>query len=118
MSENQYSLRNETKLKSRIVQRVKYRIETRTYVGLRIWNSVPFEVKDSSAFGEFNTKIRRLTPENCPCKLSKTYVQPAEYLHCMTCFCCWWCYYYDYYDYYYYYYCCYYYYYYYYYCYG
>ena len=72
--ENPYSLRNMTKFKSRNVGTVRYGIETSSCVGPRIWDSISSEVQESSSLGEFRTKIRRWTPENCPCKFWKTYV--------------------------------------------
>ena len=36
-----------------------YAIETNSFVGSRIWNSIPSEVKESSLLEEFSAKIGR-----------------------------------------------------------
>ena len=80
-NDNPYSLRNDTAyFKSRNVQTVRYGIETASFVGPRIWNSIPKEIKESASLEIFKSKIKSWTPKNCPCKLCKNYVQHLGYL--------------------------------------
>ena len=80
MDENTYSLRKKTKLKSRYVREVRYEIETVTFVGPRIRNSISSEVKQLSSLAEFKVKIKRWSLENCSCKLCKICAQRVSYL--------------------------------------
>ena len=62
------------------VRTVRYGIETASFVGPRIWNSIPKEIKESASLQIFKSKIKSWTPKNCPCKLCKNYVQHVGYL--------------------------------------
>ena len=44
--EGPYALRNELKLKSRKIHCVRYGIETASFVGARVWNSLPSDLKE------------------------------------------------------------------------
>ena len=78
---NPYSLRNDTAyFKLRNVRTVRYGIETASFVGPRIWNSIPLEIKESTSLQIFKSKIKSWTPKNCPCKLCKNYFQHLGYL--------------------------------------
>ena len=80
-NDNPYSLRNDTAyFKSRNVRTVRYGIETASFVGPRIWNSIPLEIKESTSLQIFKSKIKSWTPKNCPCKLCKNYFQHLVYL--------------------------------------
>ena len=80
-SDNPYSLRNVMAyLKSRNVQTVRYGIETASFVGPRIWNSIPLKIKESTSCQIFKSKTKSWTPKKCPCKLCKNYFQHLGYL--------------------------------------
>ena len=80
-NDNPYSLRNDAAyFKWRNVRTVRYRIETASFVGPRIWNSIPKEIKESASLQIFKSKTKSWTPKNCPCKLCKNYVQHLGYL--------------------------------------
>ena len=56
-NDNPYSLRNETAyFKLRNVRTVRYRIETASFVGPRIWNSIPLEIKESTLLQIFKVR--------------------------------------------------------------
>ena len=58
-NDNPYSLRNDTDyFKSRNVRTVRYGIETAFFVGPRIWNSIPEEIKESASLQIFKSKIK------------------------------------------------------------
>ena len=46
IAEGRYSLGNKLKLKSRKSQSVTYGIETASFVGSRVWNSLPSDLYD------------------------------------------------------------------------
>ena len=75
-NDNPYSLRNDTAyFKSTNVRTVRYGIETASFVGPRIWNSIPLKIKES-----ISLQIKSWTLKNCPCKLCKNYFQHLGYL--------------------------------------
>ena len=47
--EGPYSLRNELNLKSKKIHSVRYGSETASFVGARIWNSLPSDLKECNA---------------------------------------------------------------------
>jgi len=75
-----YNLRNVTKFKSHRIRTIKYGIETPSYIGPKLWNSLPCEYKELNSLKEFKMKIKNWIPINCPCKLCKTYISNVGYL--------------------------------------
>ena len=80
--EGPYALRNELELKSRKMHCVRYGIETASFVGARVWNSLPSDLKQCKSLELFKSKIKNWIPENCPCKLFRTYLQRIGYVQC------------------------------------
>ena len=73
-----HALTSELKLKSRKTHSVRYGIETKSFVGARVYqtaNSLPKDIKQCKFLEFFKSKIKNLIRENCPCKLCKTYLQ-------------------------------------------
>ena len=75
-----HALRNKLKLKSRKIHSVRYGIETASFVGVRVWSSLPSDLKQCKSLQLFKSKIKKWIPENCPCKLCKTYLQQIGYV--------------------------------------
>ena len=75
-----HALRNELKLKSRKIHSVRYGIETASFVGARVWNRLPSGLKQCKSLELFKSKIKNWIPENCPCKLCKTYLRRIGYV--------------------------------------
>ena len=73
--EGSHALRNELELKSRKIHSVRYGIEAASFVGARVWNSLPSDLNQCKSFEFFKSKIK-----NCPCKLCKTYLQRIGYV--------------------------------------
>ena len=47
---------------------------TSSYLGPKIWNIIPNEIKSAATLIVFKQKIRSWKPDKCPCKLCKTYI--------------------------------------------
>ena len=45
-----------------------------SYLGPLIWQLVPSEFKDLNTVSAFKAAIRKWKPNNCPCRLCKTYI--------------------------------------------
>ena len=48
--------------------------ETISYLGPKIWNMVPEEMKQKSSLFAFKTEIKQWLPDNCPCRICKNYL--------------------------------------------
>ena len=60
--------------KSQNVRTVAYGTETLNFLGPKIWSLVPKEIKEIESLIEFKRKIKFWKPEQCPCRICKTYV--------------------------------------------
>ena len=74
-----YNLRN-SEFKTENVKTVHYGTESLSFLGPRIWKLVPLEIKKSTSLQIFKNKIKTWAPENCPCRLCKTYVQGVGFV--------------------------------------
>ena len=66
--------------RSRKIRTKKYGIETPSYLGPKLWNLVPNEYKTIESLADFKVKIKTWGPENCPCKLCKTYIHQVGFI--------------------------------------
>ena len=74
-----YNLRN-SEFKTENVKTVHYGTESLSFLGPRILKLVPLEIKKSTSLQIFKNKIKTWAPENCPCRLCKTYVQGVGFV--------------------------------------
>ena len=80
IKETKYKLRNKSILFSTKAKTTSYGINSITYMGPKIWNFVPDEIKESKSLIVFKHKIKTWIPEKCPCTLCKVYVPNLGYL--------------------------------------
>ena len=74
-----YHLRDKNELYSRNPKTVVYGTESVTIIAPKIWPIVPQEFKTSQSLYSFKKHIRKWKP-NCPCRLSKTYLQHVAFI--------------------------------------
>ena len=74
------SNRNSTTLQGSSIKTVMYGSETIFSLGPKIWNILPTELKRIVSPTLFKKKIHEWAPNNCPCRLCKTYVQNIGFL--------------------------------------
>ena len=68
----QYNLRSQGSVKT-----VNCGLRALRYLGPKIWNIVPFEIKNSETLVQFKMKIKSWKPTHCPCN-------PCQpYFHCL-----------------------------------
>ena len=67
-------------LRSRKIRTTKYGIETSSYLGPKLWNLVPNEYKTIESLEDLKAKIKTWAPENCPCRLRKTYLHQVSFI--------------------------------------
>ena len=80
LREISYNLRNNTDFMSKNVHSVRYGTESLSYLGPKIWSLVPDDIKNSKSLTVFKSKIQKWIPENCPCRLCKTYLQYVGFI--------------------------------------
>ena len=69
-----YNLRQDVSFQSYNVKTVLYGIETLSYLGPKIWNLVPFDIRDCVTEQIFHQNIEKWKPERCLCRLRKIFI--------------------------------------------
>ena len=78
--EKPYSLRTTSHFRSRKIRTTKCGIEAPSYLGHKLWNVVPNEYKTIESLADFKAKIKTWIPENCTCRLCKTYIHQLGFI--------------------------------------
>ena len=53
---------------------------TLSYLGPKIWNIIPNEIKSAATLIVFKQKIGRWIPDKCPCNLCETYIAGVGFI--------------------------------------
>ena len=69
----QYNLRSHTDFQLVSVKTVNCDLRALRYLSPKIWNIVPFEIKNSETLGQFKMKTKYWKPTHCPCNLFQPY---------------------------------------------
>jgi len=77
---NYHDLRNKRSWETGKLRTVKYGTETIGNMGPKTWNMVPNNIKESTSLLEFKTKIKRWKPNNCTCRLCRSYIYNLGFL--------------------------------------
>jgi len=75
-----YNLRGNSSLISRKVNSVYHGTESLAFLGPKLWDLVPDEVKESESLDIFKKKIKNWIPNDCPCRLCRTYIQNVGFI--------------------------------------
>ena len=51
-----------------------------SFLGPKIWNLVPNELKDIGNLVVFKKVIKKWSPEKCPCRLCKEYIRNVRFI--------------------------------------
>ena len=78
--QSMYNLRRKTIFESSNIRTEHFGIETLSYLGSKIWEQVPEEIKSSVSLETFKQKIKYWKPTFCPCRLCKTYITNLGFL--------------------------------------
>ena len=76
----QYNLRGNNPFYIRRVNSVYHGTESLSFLGPKIWDLVPNEIKTSESLDIFKNKIKKWIPVNCPCRLCRVYVQNVGFI--------------------------------------
>ena len=69
-----YELRHPSQVTIPRIESVYNGSESIAYLGPKIWNMVPSELKEMSSISSFKKQIKEWHPSNCPCRLCKRYL--------------------------------------------
>ena len=69
------NLRSQTEYQLPKINSVLYGENSLRYLGPKIWDIIPRELKSLESLGKFKSAIKTWIPLNCPCRLCKDYIQ-------------------------------------------
>ena len=73
--------KNKNNFKSHRINSVRYVIDSPfNYLGPKIWNIVPEDIKKSESLNVFKTKIKKWIPGDCPYRLCRSFIQNLGYI--------------------------------------
>ena len=75
-----YDLRNINSFKKSSVNSVWHGTESVSYLGPKIWDLVPNEIKKSQSLNGFKFTIKRWVPEGCLCRIWKIYLGQVGFI--------------------------------------
>ena len=75
-----YNLRSNSNFAVPNVKSVFHGSESISYLGPKIWDIVPFELKELTSLNAFKKNIKKWQPKNCPCRLCKQYMSNLGFI--------------------------------------
>ena len=75
-----YNLRNCSDFMFPKVHTVNYGFESISYLGPKIWECLPDNIRKAETLTLFKTAIKSWKPDFCPCRLCKRYIQHIGYM--------------------------------------
>ena len=79
--EVKYDLRSQSDFSVRPVNTEKFGINSLQYLGNKIWNMIPTNIKALNSLESFKEKIRKWEPKECHCKLCKLYLHNIGFVN-------------------------------------
>ena len=79
-TQNHHSLGNASDFQIPFVRTVYHGTESISYLGPKIWDIVPAEIKNAISLNNFKTQIKKWLPFNRPCRLCKPYINGVGFL--------------------------------------
>ena len=79
-SQPEYNLRNKTHFATQPIRTVHYGDNSLRYLGPKLWELIPSDMKDTKSVEFFKNRIKNRMPDNCPCRLCKTYIYQVGFL--------------------------------------
>ena len=75
-----YNIRRNNTFERRQVHSVYQGTESLSFLGPKIWDLVPLELKQLESLEIFRLKIKKWVPFECPCRLCRTYIQQVGFV--------------------------------------
>ena len=58
----------------------KFGFETISTIGAVLWRNLPNDIKNSDSLNIFKHRIKQWTPDNCPCKICRNFINNLGYI--------------------------------------
>ena len=75
-----YDLRRHPEFASRAINSVHYGSESLSFLGPKIWEMLPPDIKNSRSLDAFKSGIKEWRPQECPCRLCKRYIHQVGFI--------------------------------------
>ena len=62
------------------IRTVYHGSESISFLGPKIWNILPDEIKQQTSLNSFKKSVKKWKPQDCPCRLCKVYVNGVGFL--------------------------------------
>ena len=69
-----YNLRHTSNFSTELIHNVYNGTESASYLGPKIWEQIPAEIKNKDSYGGFKIEIKKWKPTECPCRICQTFV--------------------------------------------
>ena len=69
-----YNFRHDFLIKQCDIRSVYYGTETASFIGPKIWNTLPNSCKDATSLKSFKVNLKWWIPESCPYRLCRTFL--------------------------------------------
>ena len=76
----QYNLGSQSDFQLGSVKTVNCGLRALRYLGPKLWNIVPFEIKNSETLAQFKMRIKSWKPTQCLCNLCESYFHCLGYI--------------------------------------
>ena len=77
---NNYNLRSGNHLSRTIMHIAHYGKESIKNLRAKIWELVPQNIKEANTLPSFKIKVKKWIPQNCSCRLCKTYIAQVGFI--------------------------------------
>ena len=77
---SRYNLRQISGFSRPLVKSEHHGRESVSFLGPKIWDMLPDDCKDIDNLKIFKNKVKKMKPENCPCRLCKVYVHNISFV--------------------------------------
>ena len=79
-NQERYNFRKKAYFSTRAIRTVHYGDNSLTYLGPKIWEQIPSDLKEAESIEVFKSRIKNWIPDNCPCRLCKTYIHNVGFI--------------------------------------
>ena len=73
-SNSHYNLRHTSQSFVNPIHSVYNGTESASYLVPKIWEQIPYEIRNKKSLEGFKLEIKKWKPTNCPCRISKTFI--------------------------------------------
>ena len=79
-SQTECNFRNKTHFVTQPIRIVYYGDNSLRFLGPKLWDLIPSDIKDTESVEVFKNRIKNWTPDNYPCRLCKTCIHQVGFI--------------------------------------